>query len=117
MPPGNPANAHTISISINALHTHLSHHDDYDGPCQETTGGGGSEEGGTCSEGGGGNTETAGSNGKLRFTMRNNSKIYFSTEAIGKLAARLNVVKDASWIVKFDQMGEDLDETHGESSN
>ncbi len=112
VPPGNPENAHTISISVNALHTHLTHHDDYDGPCLEDTGGGGSEEGGTCTESE--NTETGGSAGRLRFNMRNDTGIFYSTEAIGKLAARLPVVKQASWIIKFDQIGEDL---ANESSN
>jgi hypothetical protein len=35
VPPGNPENAHTITISVNALKTHLDHHDDYCGPCEE----------------------------------------------------------------------------------
>lgn len=39
VPPGNPENAHTISISKNALHTHLTHHPDYDGPCEPTVSG------------------------------------------------------------------------------
>ena len=34
IPPGNPENVHTISISRNALHTHVSHHGDYDGVCE-----------------------------------------------------------------------------------
>jgi hypothetical protein len=36
IPPGNPANRHVISISRNAVHTHISHHGDYvttDGTC------------------------------------------------------------------------------------
>lgn len=33
VPPGNPENAHTITISINAVQTHLDHHDDYLGGC------------------------------------------------------------------------------------
>ena len=32
-PPGNPGNAHTISISKNAVSTHKTHHGDTDGPC------------------------------------------------------------------------------------
>jgi len=39
IPPGNPANAHTITISVNALATHLAH-GDYIGSC-ETMGYGG----------------------------------------------------------------------------
>lgn len=33
IPPGNPDNIQNISISINALHTHVTHHDDYAGVC------------------------------------------------------------------------------------
>ncbi|TXC78816.1 HYR domain-containing protein [Luteibaculum oceani] len=33
VPPGNPANAHTISISVNAVADHLAEHDDYLGAC------------------------------------------------------------------------------------
>lgn len=33
IPPGNPANQHTINISVNAVHTHTTHHGDYVGPC------------------------------------------------------------------------------------
>lgn len=37
IPPGNPGNAHTISINKNAFQTHVTHHDDYDGPCLPPT--------------------------------------------------------------------------------
>ena len=47
--------------------------------------------------------------------MRDNAAIYYSTEALGKLAARLPIVKNASWIVKFDQVGEDLGHEQSES--
>ena len=33
IPPGNPANAHTITISEKALDAHLTNHGDYLGPC------------------------------------------------------------------------------------
>lgn len=39
IPPGNPANAHTITISINALPAHLAH-GDYEGSCENTGMGG-----------------------------------------------------------------------------
>ncbi|HEY0707390.1 MAG TPA: hypothetical protein VGG33_11370 [Polyangia bacterium] len=35
VPPGNPANAHTLCIGNAAVHAHLTHHDDYLGPCKE----------------------------------------------------------------------------------
>ena len=90
-PPGNPENVQIISISVNAVQTHFDHHDDYDGECScEFESGEGGEEGG---EGG-----AVGASGTLRFAMRDNAAIYYSTEAIGKLAARLSIVKGASWI-------------------
>ena len=36
IPPGNPANAHDIEISINALPAHLAH-GDYEGGCHTST--------------------------------------------------------------------------------
>ncbi len=35
IPPGNPANWHTITISTNALQTHLDRHGDFEGSCVE----------------------------------------------------------------------------------
>ncbi len=32
-PPGNPANAHSITVGMNAVDAHLNHHPDYLGPC------------------------------------------------------------------------------------
>jgi len=118
IPPGNPENAHTISISVNAVQTHFDHHDDYDGECScEFESGEGGEEGGEGGEGGeeGGEGGAVGGSGTLRFVMRDNAAIYYSTEALGKLAARLPIVKNASWIVKFDQIGEDLGHEQSES--
>jgi hypothetical protein len=37
VPPGNPANAHTLCIGNAAVKAHLSHHDDYLGPCKRET--------------------------------------------------------------------------------
>ncbi len=68
------------------------------------------EEGSEGGEGG-----AVGGSGTLRFVMRDNAAIYYSTEAIGKLAARMPIVKNASWIVKFDQIGEDLGHEQSES--
>jgi hypothetical protein len=33
IPPGNPANMHTICVSVNAVQTHVTHHGDPVGPC------------------------------------------------------------------------------------
>jgi hypothetical protein len=37
VPPGDPTNAHAITIGFPALDAHLAHHDDYLGPCQPQT--------------------------------------------------------------------------------
>jgi hypothetical protein len=34
VPPGNPANAHTLCIGNPAVSPHMHHHDDYLGPCK-----------------------------------------------------------------------------------
>ena len=47
IPPGNPANAHTINVSENAVKAHLAHGDTL-GACV-TSGGSCSDTGGTCS--------------------------------------------------------------------
>jgi hypothetical protein len=60
IPPGNPANAHTICISENAVDTHNSHHGDYIGACDPGTGGSG---GGGATSGSGGSTSSSGSGG------------------------------------------------------
>lgn len=52
IPPGNPANAHTICISVNAVDKHLSLHGDYLGACDPGSGGGG--QGGDPTSGAGG---------------------------------------------------------------
>ncbi len=52
-PPGDEENVQIISISMSALQTHISHHDDYDGDC-------------VCSEGGDGDPLVH-ANGNLRF--------------------------------------------------
>ena len=88
--------------------------DDSDGDDDDDGGSAGdcveSNESGESGEDGEGGA--VGGSGSLQFTMRDNAAIYYSTEAIGKLAARLPLVKDASWIVKFDQIGEDLRARH-----
>jgi hypothetical protein len=59
IPPGNPANAHTICIGNAAVAKHLEKHGDFLGTCSCTGGGsdggsGGGSGGGTGSGGGGG---------------------------------------------------------------
>jgi hypothetical protein len=62
VPPGNPANAHTLCIGNAAVPHHLANHPDYLGPCKPDipcpppSGGGGGM-------GGGGSTDTGGSTG------------------------------------------------------
>ncbi|HET6279419.1 MAG TPA: hypothetical protein VFH73_00575 [Polyangia bacterium] len=72
VPPGNPANAHTICIGNPAVPAHLSHHPDYLGPCKReipcpppaTTGtGGGAGGGGSGDTGAGGSDTTTGTGG------------------------------------------------------
>ena len=66
IPPGNPANAHTICIGNAAVAAHLEHHGDFLGTCSCTgtgtnTGSGGG--GGGTGSGGGGGTGTGGGSG------------------------------------------------------
>lgn len=61
IPPGNPANAHTICIGNEAVQAHIQNHGDFIGECScpsdGGTGGGGDDGGGG---GGGGDTPDAG---------------------------------------------------------
>jgi len=52
IPPGNPANAHTINVSVNAVPAHLAH-GDFLGACDDGGGGGGELCTGTCTDTGG----------------------------------------------------------------
>lgn len=66
VPPGNPANAHTLCIGNAAVPAHLRHHPDYLGPCHDErpcgpSGAGGG--GGAGSGGAGGAGNGAGGNG------------------------------------------------------
>jgi hypothetical protein len=66
IPPGNPANAHTICIGNAAVAKHLDKHGDFLGTCScDGTGSGsdGSGGGGDGSGGGGGGTGTGGGDG------------------------------------------------------
>lgn len=58
IPPGNPANEHTICVGAAAVEPHVTHHHDYVGVCaSEPPGDGGSGDGG----GGSGGTGSGGS--------------------------------------------------------
>ena len=61
IPPGNPANAHTICISKSAVDKHVSQHGDYLGACEPTNGSGGAGQGGSASNGGSDSTGSGGS--------------------------------------------------------
>lgn len=58
IPPGNPANAHTICVGEPAVAAHQRLHGDPIGPCGPTTGAGGG--GGAATGGGGGDGSTGG---------------------------------------------------------
>jgi len=68
IPPGNPANWHTICINKHAVKTHEDHHGDHLGACQPSegsggSGGSGSGSGGSSSGSGGSNASGSGSGG------------------------------------------------------
>jgi hypothetical protein len=63
IPPGNPANWHTICISKHAVKTHEDHHGDHLGACQPDSGGGGAGAGGSSSGSGGSTSTSSGSGG------------------------------------------------------
>ena len=66
IPPGNPANAHTICIGNAAVPAHLKHHGDFIGTCScppGTGSGSGSGTGSGSGSGGGGGTGTGGGSG------------------------------------------------------
>jgi uncharacterized membrane protein YgcG len=66
LPPGNPANAHTICVGNAAVPAHLEHHGDFVGTCACGGGDGGGGDGsgsGDGSGGGGGGTGGGGGSG------------------------------------------------------
>ena len=63
IPPGNPANAHTICIGNAAVQPHLDHHGDFLGTCSCSGSGGSGGSGGTGSGGGGGGNGSGGGSG------------------------------------------------------
>jgi len=75
IPPGNPANAHTICVGNSAVSHHVKNHGDYVGPCQVETpcppvppcstshGKGDDGAGGACATGTGGTTGSGGATG------------------------------------------------------
>jgi hypothetical protein len=72
VPPGNPANAHTLCIGNPAVAHHLANHPDYLGPCKDEapcpppatgTGGAGGGTGGATGTGGACNVGAAGAGG------------------------------------------------------
>ena len=65
IPPGNPANAHTICIGNAGVAAHLANHGDFLGTCTCTGGDGGGGGGGGTGSGGGGGSGTGGGGGIL----------------------------------------------------
>jgi len=65
IPPGNPANAHTICIGNAAVPAHLQNHGDFLGTCSCSGGGGSGGGGGGTGSGGGGGSGTGGGGGIL----------------------------------------------------
>ncbi|MEM6782798.1 MAG: hypothetical protein AAF624_03580 [Bacteroidota bacterium] len=44
----------------------------------------------------------------LRYTQRDNAAVYYSTEALGQLAALLPGVREGAWVVEYDAFGMDV---------
>jgi hypothetical protein len=63
IPPGNPANAHTICVGNAAVPAHLEHHGDFVGTCSCGDGGGDGSGDGSGDGGGGGGTGGGGGSG------------------------------------------------------
>jgi uncharacterized membrane protein YgcG len=63
IPPGNPANAHTICIGNAAVAKHLEKHGDFVGTCSCTGSGSDGGSGGSGGGGGGGGTGSGGGSG------------------------------------------------------
>lgn len=49
------------------------------------------------------------SSGFLTFALSGNAGVYYSTEAIGKLAVLLPSIRQQSWMVEYDQYGKRID--------
>lgn len=86
IPPGNPDNAHTITISNSALQTHYSHHNDYDGECLPPDE---YEEAISCT-----------SDGNILLTMSGNSRVQYSSRAIVRLKDKIPAVKKKVKVVQ-----------------
>jgi|GEM_PF-1379856 len=121
IPPGNPSNAHTINVGEPAVEAHLDH-GDYLGVCVDHSDTGSTDTGstdtgstdtgstdtgsGTTGDDGTSTTTTVSSGpGALHYTMRDNAKVFYSTESLGRLSSRLPSLRSTSWIISHDQLG------------
>lgn len=133
IPPGNPENAHTIRIGESAVEAHLAHGDyrgecdgrelNGDDGNDDPDSGDGQNQGGDNGQGGqGGGQNGSGGQGDggdgegggavcggditgsvLCFNMSSSAQVFYSAEAIARLAPRLNNIREATRVVMVDR--------------